>query len=304
MAHMSSLEPVPQRRWKQALRFLVGGDSRSAVSDARTRAFEELARSRAEHLRLWWTRRGRRLLGVVLVLESPGRTGMLFYSPVSGAGVEREVLADLTRTITQEALAGGLSFVQALLAPDAEADIAMLERAGYEKLTELTYMKLDLTDAHVWRNDARLVWRSYEQFDLDELGELIDATYLGSMDCPMLHGVREVTDVIAGHKDTGIFTPQSWWIVEMKGSPVGCILVNDSRTVPASEIVYVGVVPSFRRQGIARVMLRRAAADARAEGRMALTLAVDTCNTYARKLYQGEGFHVTDRRLAYVIRRR
>jgi len=211
------------------------------------------------------------------------------------------VLASLARRTGQDALRSGLSVVQALLLPDAAPDVAMLESAGYRRLAELIYMRLNLASAPAPRDDPELTWRDYQQFEPAELAEVITATYEGSLDCPALCGLRRASDAIAGHKATGIFRPQTWWIVEQNGRPAGCALLNDSKTDGVCELVYLGVVPSFRGRGLGRTMLRRAASEARASGRIAMTLAVDSHNIYARRLYDGEGFRVTGRRFAYAM---
>ncbi len=301
MTVMTRFEPVPSWRRKRAMRFLVGGNGRGADTNRRAQGLEDLTRRRAERARLWWARRRRQCLAAAMVLESPGRTGMLWYCPLAAPGVEPDALRALTKTIAHRALADGLALVQAIVETDAAADVAMLSEAGYEKLAELIYMRLDLPPAPAAGDEQALTWRSYEQFDEAELANVISATYEGSLDCPALSGLRPTTDVIAGHKVTGIFRPQSWWIVARDGSPVGCVLVNDSHRDATFEVVYIGVVPAFRRRGVARALLGRAAAEARSEARDALTLAVDARNHSACNLYESEGFRVTDRRLAYAM---
>jgi len=284
------------------MRFLAGGSCRDAIAEVRAAALDRLARCYGEALRrLWWARRGRRCVASAMILESAGRTGMLLYSPVSARGVEADALASLAERIAQEALRGGLCLVQALLLPDAAEDVAMLQSAGFGQLAELIYMRLDLTEALAAGDDPQLTWRHYQQFDPAELAEAITATYEGSLDCPALCGVRRASEAIAGHKATGIFRPQTWWIVAMDGSPAGCVLLNDSKTDDVCELVYLGVARSFRGRGLGRAMVRRAASEARARGRTAMTLAVDSQNVYARRLYEAEGFRVTDRRLAYAM---
>ena len=301
---MIKLEPVPVRRRGQAMRFLVGGARRDSLTAGGARAFEQLLRERGEdRVRLWWALRRRRCVAAALVFDSPGRTGMLSYSPPSAPGVEPEALAALVGAISRDALDRGLSLVQATIDRDAGDDAAMLRSAGYEKLAELLHMRLALARAPAAADEPPLTWRRYEQFSEDELAGVIAATYEGSQDCPLLRGVRAMLDVIAGHKATGVFRPQSWWIVQQHGAAAGCVVVNDTAMEDAFEVVYLGVVPAFRGRGIGRAMLRRAAAAARAEGRSALTLAVDARNHYAVSLYEKAGFEVLQRRVTYVMMR-
>ncbi len=302
MTTVLQIEPVPRSRWRSAIRFLAGGDTRDYSTRERARGIEELIRSRGpDRVHLWWGRKRRRPLAVGMVLESPGRTGMLFYCPLSEPGVNLDALVSVVQAIGRDGIGRGLCFVQALVPPEIPEDVVMLRRGGYEKLAELVYMRLELEGYRYSDEKPELVWREYDRFDESELIELVDTTYVDSLDCPRMRPVRSAADAVTAHKHTALFTPQSWWIVNYDGRGAGCVLMNDSETSNTCEIVYIGVAPPFRRRGIARAMLRRAAHIAWTQGRTALTLAVDSRNTHATGLYESEGFVVTDRRLSYAI---
>ncbi|MCK4601195.1 MAG: GNAT family N-acetyltransferase [Phycisphaerae bacterium] len=300
---MWQIEPVSSDRYDKAIRFLAGGRERDTA--ARTRA--DVLRNWASQyppqaVRLWWARRRLRPLAAAMVIETPGRIGMLVHSIVSLSGVNREALVEVIRAISRDALAGGLTMAQSLLKRYEADDVAVLLEAGYFQLAELVYMTLDLSGAACEEvNDNKLTWRSYDQFTVSQLAELISVTYEDSLDCPAISTLRDADDIIETHKSNGIFAPRSWWIAEYEGSPAGCILVNDCRDAAASEVVYMGVAPQHRGKGLARKLLRRAGSDVKARGKKSLTLAVDAQNRFARKAYDDEGFIETARRLAYVI---
>jgi len=296
------IELVDQQHYRKAMRFLAGGDSRDGYVVTQAKAFEELARSRGQAaVKLWWARRRRRCVAAAMIVENPGRTAMLYHSSAAAGGVDIEALTALVTVISKEALEKSVSLVQSILSCGAAEDIAMLASAGFEQLAELVYMELAPASAVAPQEVPGLTWKNHEQFTESQLGDVIAATYVGSLDCPAICGVRRMKDVIAGHKAGGVFRPDSWWIVELHGVPAGCILMNDSRSSSAGEIVYFGVVPSCRGKGLGAVMLRRAAAETNSRGRTKLTLAVDAANVYARKLYESEGFRCVERRLAYVM---
>jgi ribosomal protein S18 acetylase RimI-like enzyme len=237
-----------------------------------------------------------------MVLGNPGRTGFLFISPPRESGVETEALVKVVASASTAALAAGLSFTQALVSPEAKDNVTVLLAAGYEVLADLLYLKLDLDDEGAPdEGDADLTWRRYGQYTEEQLGQIVLASYEGSLDCPRLAGVRRIADVIAGHKSTGVFRPETWWVAERSGSPAACILVNDSITPGMAEVVYMGVAPAHRGRGLGRAMLRRAARVTRAGGLHAVTLAVDSRNVHAGRLYEAEGFRQTDRRTAYAL---
>lgn len=64
---------------------------------------------------------------------------------------------------------------------------------------------------------------------------------------------------------------------------------------PAAEIVTLDVHPRWRRRGLGRELLRRAAAGATARGVRRVGLHVATDNAAALALYRGEGYRVTGR---------
>ena len=70
------------------------------------------------------------------------------------------------------------------------------------------------------------------------------------------------------------------------------------------EIVYVGVVPEFRRRGLAKLLLRQALHVARRSGARRVTVVVDGRNTPARRLYDAFAFAQATQRDAYLHRPR
>lgn len=311
-ANNIQIEPVGRRSRDGAIRFLLFGDCESPVDLSRVEAMKKLFQSRRKGARMLWhataknTADGckRRCIAVVMIVGNPGRVGMLFHSPLSAAGVDAEALAMLLQTVRREVMGKELAFVQTLLSPDAWMDISAMEAGGLELLAELIYMKRDIPTGTEFSADAgasELTWRSFGQFDEAELADVISATYEGTLDCSPLVGVREMSDVIAGHKAGGHFTPSKWWIAERNGRPVGCIMVNDSHTRAIAEVVYLGVVPSCRGQLVGRALLAKAIRSARKEKKFLMTLAVDSRNDYARKLYESTGFQEIFRRMVYVI---
>jgi GNAT superfamily N-acetyltransferase len=292
----------------RAARFLAGGRRGNVYSESRAQAFLKLMRNKgADRAHLWWARRGRRCTAAALLLENPGRAGMLFHSPADAPGVDPGDLAALLREMWTAFLARGLLLVQALPLPDAAADVAALGAAGLVFLAELIYMRMELKPSPPAFQGGPcdpVEWVGYGEFAEQELAEVICETYRGSLDCPDLAGIRPVADVIAGHKATGQFRPESWWIVRCDGRAAGCIMVNRSASQNAGEVVYLGVVPSHRGRNLACRMLCHAAEHWHAAGAEALTLAVDARNAYALRAYRRAGLQETQRRLVYTATRR
>lgn len=296
-----NIEQAPPSDRDEAIFFLANGRGRGPIEAARAAALQRYLDERSgESVRLWLARGRLRTVAAAAVCENPGRTGMLVHSPAEAAGVKADALAAVCRAASADALERGMSLVQSLEMPEDEDDADALENAGFQRLAELVYMRVATADVSE-TNKGDLAWRSYGRFDERELAEVIAATYEGSRDCPLLAGLRAIEDVIAGHKAGGVFTPETWWILDCAGAPAGCILVNDASSPSVSEVVYLGVVPSHRGSGLGEAMVRHACAAARDRGRSSLTLAVDSSNEPAVRIYERVGFRRTQRRVSYVM---
>ena len=234
-----------------------------------------------------------------MTVRNPGGTAMIFYGPI-GAG--RRGLGDLLSMLTQATLGEEIAFVQAMLDPGADADVKAFVQAGYVFLAELIYLRRELS-APAEEPPTGLTWKSFDSTDEDRLARVIEETYVGSQDCPGLRGLRSMKDVVAGHKASGIFRPQSWWIPTLAGEPVGCVLVNGCTNQPdADEVVYIGVRPDDRRRGLGRAMLRHALSEAWQRGIKEMNIAADSDNTPAVRLYEQEGFGPVDWKQVFIKR--
>ena len=191
--------------------------------------------------------------------------------------------------------------IQAVTEPEGTSPLAQaLELAGYERLAVLLYLRRD-----VFPPEANLPlppdleWLPYRRLRQGKFARTIALTYQDSTDCPKLTGLRTVDETMATHKHTGIFCPRAWHLASKGGKPVGVALVNNLRG--RGELVYLGVVPEARRQGVGRALVTRAIRDTAAMGLPLMGLACDLANTPALHLYESMGFHELRRRLAFYL---
>jgi GNAT superfamily N-acetyltransferase len=143
-------------------------------------------------------------------------------------------------------------------------------------------------------------WEDYKSSRDQDFAELIQRTYVESLDCPALSGVRDIKDIMAGHKATGLFQPHRWRLVRVDGRPAGCILLAENPLRRVLEVAYMGICPEHRRQGIGRALINSALGLAYHERFEKVTLAVDSRNEPAMRLYLGFGFMETTRRRALI----
>jgi ribosomal protein S18 acetylase RimI-like enzyme len=195
----------------------------------------------------------------------------------------------------------GARLIQTLVEPQgAQALAAALERAGFERLAVLAYLRRPVRPEE--QNLALppgIKWRRYWRLRHQQFARTIAATYGSSLDCPALAGLRSVDDAITTHKATGLFCPRAWHLLLVGGEPAGVVLLNNLQG--RGEVVYLGVVPAARRRDIGQALVTRAIRDTAAMGLPQMGLAVDVSNAPAMRLYEKTGFSEIRRRLAYFI---
>jgi GNAT superfamily N-acetyltransferase len=294
--------PVGAEDVRRALRVVAAGEGADIASEMRVEAMEATARAAAGPVIAWWALSSGRAAAAAAVLPGPGGTGMIFFTQPEVRGVRREWLVAAVAGAARQALAGDLAFVQSLAAPWRKAPMEVLAAAGFERLAELVYLRREVTRGDGRGEDAGVGWTHVGECGEAELARLLLLTYEDSIDCPRLYGLRTIEQTIAGHKGLGPHHSEWWWIATVQGRPAGCILLCESAASSGCiEVAYMGVAAEFRRRGLGRRMLRRAAAMACRQGREALTVAVDAANTGAATLYADEGYREIDRRVAFLL---
>src|SRR5687768_1605034 len=168
---------------------------------------------------------------------------MLLLGP-SGAPAHRDgnrAAADLVDAVCDHFGARNVQLAQVLLDP-ADAPARMLyEACGFGRVAELIYLQV------VPRRKAPppvlppgMRWVAYGPEAHALYGRAIAQTYQHSLDCPRLNGLRDIEDVMAGHKASGEFDPALWALLCEGDTALGALLL--ARSVPADtlELVYLG----------------------------------------------------------------
>lgn len=290
---------------------------------------------------------------VCLAVMGSGRTAMLFVSgaerkarswtaaarlrPAPAIGLpeaaHRERITLIDHACAQVARPDGLNatLAQTLLEPREKEAALAFRGAGFTPLGELVYMRRPLSarapisapeepDA-LWPDGLAL--RSMENLahsgvPAERADELLRATleesYVETLDCPELCGLRSVADVLDSHKAVGVYDPSLWWLLFAGEKPVGCLLLTVCPEHDSVELVYLGLSPSARGKGlgarlmtmgIARILDRHLNPDSACggpwvRGTGGLTCAVDTRNAPAMRLYKRLGFARFGQRLPFV----
>jgi ribosomal protein S18 acetylase RimI-like enzyme len=172
----------------------------------------------------------------------------------------------------------------------------LLATGGLRLAADLVYMAAEPESFPAAPVEPRLALEPFAAGDDGRLIRLIDRTYVGTLDCPSIDGLRQTADVIAGYRAVGDFNPARWLFAMHDHSDVGCLLVNVHSDVGHAEIVYLGIVPEVRGRGHGLELTRHALWLARQAACERAVLAVDGNNHPAVEMYGAAGFVPFDRR--------
>lgn len=257
---------------------------------------------------------------VCLAVIGAGRTAMIF---LSGDPARRRTAADAAAANDRVALihtacaalaqpipgksAKAVRLAQALLEPRETAALAALRDAGFRQIGDLAYMRrppgplpaapgdgsaVCLPPGFEVRSVAEL-HATHSPTQIDELlVQVLSESYIDTLDCPELCGMRSAADVLESHKSVGRFDPALWWVLFRAHKPCGCVLLTISPEHDSVELVYLGLSPDARGRGVGSALLDRTlrALGPRLFMSGGVTCAVDTRNAPALSLYQHAGF--------------
>lgn len=244
------------------------------------------------------------IAGVVLYLMQSDKTAFLWppmcaESVQNPAPVEDLLLAELTTRIRREQAWIG----QCIIEPHEIEARQKLTRNGYPTVTELDFMNLDLTtdDSSCLSASLNQELQSVE-FSADSYSRfcrVVEATYVNTLDCPLLSDHRTVDQALASHQTSGQFDPTRWKLYVADGKDVGALLLSEYPEQCAWEVVYMGVIPEARGHGYGREILEAGIRDAMQQQTNGLFLAVDTKNHVAQNVYKDVGFEVVTTRAVH-----
>jgi ribosomal protein S18 acetylase RimI-like enzyme len=300
---------VPEERRLEAAQALLRSD--------RSGADRFLAYARDTKLRLddFFGRidRSGRIVLAALAAPGAGRTATVFASP-SRSPNETVAIADLVRRASDYAGTLDVELAQALVDPVEERQLEVFDRAGMRRLASLSYLERGLVrqrlpETPVFPDDV--VVETWNPSDRAELIDTLERTYIDTLDCPALAGLRCGEDILDGHLRSGVFVPELWTILRSvrgasAGRPAGVCLLNSSPPLPGAEhegsieLVYFGLVPEARGRGLGRLLLQHALARCAHRRESTMILAVDDANLPAKSIYRAARFRTRFRRVAFI----
>jgi mycothiol synthase len=243
-----------------------------------------------------------RIVWSMLPVVNPGRTMMIFTPMVLFTQTPPGTIAMVCDAVAEHYAQRGVHLAQILIDPENRAIVGAYREAAFDELAELVYLQRSLRYRRMELPalPPGCSLQTYSPQTHEQFADIIRRSYEQSQDCPALNGMRDMNDVIAGHQATGEFDPALWWILCRDNQPLATLLLSRVSQGSAMELVYLGIVPEARGHGFGDLLMQQALATAFAEGRENLSLAVDSRNQPALRLYYRHGLRRIGSRIAMI----
>lgn len=247
--------------------------------------------------------RDRTPVGAMLIVIRPGRMAFLWPPVVLPGETGTFVAEELVTAAASRVDAAGVVVTQCLLELDDTQGRDLLNSRGFPYSTEILLLSREVGDP------PRSADRDYEFLTIEtwnsaldeEFDEVVERTYIDSLDCPEISRFRSGSDALTSYRAAPDFDPALWSLCRFDDKAAGVLLAHDHQERGIREIVYLGVVPEARRRGVGRSLLLRSLSDALNAGIEGCEVAVDGGNRYALGLYRSLGFE-EERRFAVHLR--
>ena len=190
---------------------------------------------------------------------SPGKTMLLFLPAHLHGQQQVELTRRVIDAVCGRALQEGVHLAQALLEVHDEPLLGLMKDCGFERLAELLYLQAVMSKVAEPPLPAGCRWLTYAPERHELFARTILATYEKSFDCPGLNGLRNIDDILAGHRATGDFDPAWWFLLIENEIPVGAVLLSKVSRSDVTELVYLGLIHARRGKGLSDILMRRAA---------------------------------------------
>lgn len=195
----------------------------------------------------------------------------------------------------------------AVIEQDQKVQQRLLEQSGFAPTGAIAVMRLLLNGSSSTipspqrdGEDHGLRWTRFDASRKTRFESLIDRC-LGVAGAPTRHLQPSGRELLASYAARDDFCASNWWLIGRDGCDVAVVLVHEGNR--AREIVFLGVIPEARRQGLGTLALdfiRKSALNDRCHS---IDVTVEVNNSAAVTLYAKAGFLATATRLGFVRRR-
>jgi len=217
----------------------------------------------------------------------------------------QELSNELLARLTEALAARGCTLAQSLLISPDCGEAEALCAAGFLHLAELTYLVGETIDVDQQPTAARdgtqsVTFETFAETDRDRLAAIVERSYVDTLDCPALNGLRTGREMLEEYDVAGSGGSRLWRFVVNDGRDVGCLILAEHAEQDQVELVYMGLVPEARGHGWGAIVARESLRIAANVGRARVVLAVDATNLPAVAAYERVGFLPWEKRSAFI----
>ena len=205
---------------------------------------EALGQDEAEYAGLLVAVASDEVVGAVWVQFTAGQTAIVWPPAIDGPAA-----ADLMRAVAALLDQRRVALAQFLVSDERTVDHDLLAVADFQKLAKLAYFTVDSRLFPTTQPQSQLVFQPNAAAEPKRFGELLLRTYVDSLDCPQLNGVRQTADVLAGYREQGLFSPERWFFIQHEDHDVGALILTEHADTGNWELVYMGLVAEARGAG-------------------------------------------------------
>ena len=235
----------------------------------------------------------------ILLLHNEGETATCLVSPPERP-TEVLPISELVQLGMAELQERKTKLAQTIMAVDDRLLAQTFEQAGFHSLAVLTYMERISKNYGPVSSSPEITFESMDHLPDEVLQRVLQETYVDSLDCPKIHGIRSIQDIIKGHRAQGEYEPSLWTIAMRNHKPVGVLLLSPAPSAQCMELIYLGSTSDARGQGIGDAFMRLAVEQSATYGLSRIVLAVDVNNSHAIELYSRWNFHSTHQRQTMI----
>jgi len=240
-------------------------------------------------------RRQSQVVGAVLGLLQPDGSAHVWPPAVVHVDLQNlelinEVRRRLAESLVEWLRQSGARLAQCLSPIDRVEAHLVLTSVGFEALTGLACWRHPLIDIPhaILPDDCEST--PYSEESAERFEAVMTKTYAASQDCQGLQGRRTATECLSAHRLAGSFDSDLWQIFQIDDEDAGIMLSANHRDQHVWELLYLGVIPKYRRQGLGLALVSDLLWNAKISGAEAVLVAVDDSNVAAKSLYEMCGF--------------
>ncbi|QGJ68724.1 Hypothetical protein PBC10988_3850 [Planctomycetales bacterium 10988] len=284
--------------WQEAMSFSTDNLS---TNEAGLQPSEAEAENESEELSfegLYILLRENRLFGVLWIALRPGKTATIWGPSFLGTPNTEEI-AELRQAIETFSEKQQLKLLQSVTPTAKKRHQELLHRLGFEQLTERILLETSCESNQNGLHEAAslkhsmttpLDFRIVKPDQREAFWKTLIETQQQSQDCPQVSHVLADEDWQAIYEGIGERGPGYWRAAYLEEECIGCLLLDSPLNHSIAEILYMGIIPAYRQQGLGRQFVSFAKSFLAERHKRALQAWVDMENTPAMQLYQRTGF--------------